>query len=115
MKLSPEEYWKPILDDLPMQTGEGPATGNIAAFSSENVVVTDLVVSHLLKQAQTQAKAAREIMEYADIWAIDGPMSGLRDNIVFGLDKHGVLVSLHLTTCLSCVKKRVHLSLTHLT
>ena len=85
MKLSPEEYYKPILDDLPMQTGEGPATGNIAAFSSENVVVTDLVVSHLLKQAQTQAKAAREIMEYADIWAIDGPMSGLRDNIVFGL------------------------------
>lgn len=85
MKLSPEEYYKPILDDLPMQTGEGPATGNIAAFSSENVVVTDLVVSHLLKQAQTQAKAAREIMEYADIWAVDGPMAGLRDNIVFGL------------------------------
>ncbi len=85
MKLSPEEYYKPILDDLPMQTGEGPATGNIAAFSSENVVVTDLVVSHLLKQAQTQAKAAREIMEYADIWAIDGPMTGLRDNLVFGL------------------------------
>ena len=85
MKLSPEEYWKPILDDLPMQTGEGPATGNIAAFSSENVVVTDLVVSHLLKQAQTQAKAAREIMEYADIWAVDGPLSGIRDNLVFGL------------------------------
>lgn len=85
MKLSPEEFWKEILDDAPMQTGAGPASPNLTAISTENVVVTDLVVSHLFKQAQTQAKALREIMSYGDIWAKSGPMQGLRDNLVFGL------------------------------
>ena len=69
MKLPPEEFWKEILDDAPMQTGAGPASPNLTAISTENVVVTDLVVSHLFKQAQTQAKALREIMSYGDIWA----------------------------------------------
>lgn len=85
MKLPPEEFWKEILDDAPMQTGAGPASPNLTAISTENVVVTDLVVSHLFKQAQTQAKALREIMSYGDIWAKSGPMQGLRDNLVFGL------------------------------
>lgn len=85
MKLPPEEFWKEILDDAPMQTGAGPASPNLTAISTENVVVTDLVVSHLFKQAQTQAKALREIMSYGDIWAKSGPMQAMRDNLVFGL------------------------------
>ena len=85
MKLPPEEFWKEILDDAPMQTGAGPASPNLTAISTENVVVTDLVVSHLFKQAQTQAKALREIMSYGDIWAKSGPMQALRDNLVFGM------------------------------
>ena len=85
MKMPPEEFYKLILDDAPMQTGAGPASPNLTAISTENVVVTDLVVSHLFKQAQTQAKALREIMSYGDIWAKSGPMQALRDNLVFGM------------------------------
>tara|TARA_Y100000592_G_C5480151_1_gene324878 strand:+ start:3227 stop:7183 length:3957 start_codon:yes stop_codon:yes gene_type:complete len=85
MKLGPEEYFKSILEDAPMQTGAGPASKNVTAISTENVVVTDLVVSHLLKQANVHAKAAREVMEWGDIWAVDGPLKNLRDNIVFGI------------------------------
>lgn len=84
-RLPPEDYYKLVLDDAPFQTGEGPGSPNLSAISTENVVVTDLVVSHLLKQAQTHAKSLREILNWGDIYAIDGPMSALRDNIVFGL------------------------------
>lgn len=84
-RLPPEEFYKLILDDAPMQSGAGPSSPNITAISTENVVVTDLVVSHLFKQAQTQAKAALEIMDWGDIWATDGVMKNLRDNIVFGM------------------------------
>lgn len=84
-KLPPEEFYKLVLDDARMATGEGPASPNLTAISTENVVVIDLVTSHLFKQAQTHAKSLREIMSWGDIWAVDGPMSGLRDNLVFGL------------------------------
>lgn len=85
MKESPEEYFKLILEDAPFQTGEGPGTVNLSAWSPSNVVVTDLVVSHLFKQAQNAAKAAREVMSYGDAFAIDGPMTNLKDNLVFAL------------------------------
>ena len=82
-----DEVWAPILNDAPRQTGGGPSQPNLKSWSIQNVVVSDIVVSSLLKKARNHAMAAKEVMTYADAFAADGPMSHLRDSMILALSQ----------------------------
>ena len=84
-KLTDDEFWKPILDDLPARTGQGPASKNFDYWSMENVVVADLVNGSLFKQLRDLSIAAREMKDHTDIWAKDGLMQSIEDRLIFGL------------------------------
>lgn len=84
-EMSTEEFWSIIENQQKFQTGEGPTTGNFEAWSMENVIVADLVNSSLFKQLRDLSIGAREISEFADIFAVDGPMKTIADRLVIGL------------------------------
>ena len=79
-----EEFWKPILNDIPMQTG-GTAAENVKAWAMKNVVAADLVNASLFKQLRDLSIGAREIFKIADVMDTDGPMKTIADRLVVGL------------------------------
>ena len=81
-ELSPEEFWKRIIESDPFQTG---GKDNQLAWAMENVIVADLVNASLFTQLRDLAIGARESMNWADIADIDGPVKAVRDNLILGL------------------------------
>jgi hypothetical protein len=79
-----DEFWKPILDDIPMQTG-GKASENVKAWAMKNVVAADLVNASLFKQLRDLSIGTREIFKIADIMDTDGPMKTIADRLIVGL------------------------------
>jgi len=82
---STEDFWKPITDQKPFQTGSGPVTDNFEAWAMENVVVADLVNGALFKKLRDLNIAARELRDSTDVFARDGLMDSVRDRLTFGL------------------------------
>ena len=80
-----EDFWQPIRKDEPFQTGAGASTPNYQAWSMENVVAADLVNGALFKQLRNTAIAGREVINIADVFAVDGPMKTIADRLVIGL------------------------------
>ena len=51
----------------------------------ENVIVADLVNASLFTKLRDLSIAGREVMNYADVKDIDGPVKMVRDNLILGL------------------------------
>jgi|TARA_A200000159_G_scaffold159879_1_gene179130 hypothetical protein len=79
-----EEFWKPILDLLPMQTG-GTAVENVKSWAMKEVVAADLVNASLFKQLRDLSIGSREIFKIADVMDTDGPMKTIADRLIVGL------------------------------
>tara|TARA_R100000700_G_scaffold624_1_gene1664 strand:- start:2654 stop:6577 length:3924 start_codon:yes stop_codon:yes gene_type:complete len=80
-----DEFWSIIENQKKFQTGDGTTTENFEAWSMEHVIVADLVNSALFKQLRDLSLGAREISDFADIFAVDGPMKTIADRLVVGL------------------------------
>jgi len=80
-----EDFWKPILDMKPAQTGEGILSENLKYWSVEQTLVADLVNGALFKELRNLNMAARELSDATDVFARDGLMDSVRDRLTFGL------------------------------
>lgn len=79
---TPEEFWKPIFDDVAFQTG---GKGNTEAWAMENVVAADLINGSLFKQLRDLGIASRELKDVADLMDVDGPFKTISDRLIVGL------------------------------
>ena len=85
--MSIEEFYKPILNDFQQigKTDKNLTGETFESWALTNVVANDLINSSLFQDLRIRAKAAREIDQVADIFAIDGAMKGIADRLIFGL------------------------------
>ena len=81
-ELEPDVFWQRIMDSDPFQTG---GKDNQTAWAMENVIVADLVNASLFSKLRDVAIAGREVMNYADVKDVDGPVKMIRDNLILGL------------------------------
>ena len=81
-RVSTEDFWKPISDDVTFRTG---GKDSMEAWSMENVVAADLVNAELFTQIRDAAVASRELLDVADVMDVDGPMKVLTDRLTMGL------------------------------
>ena len=78
LDMSPEEYLAELFATNDVVNGE-------EIWTSENVVIADLVVGTLLKQLQDTGIAGREIMDLVSIDDIDGPAKQIVDTMLTAL------------------------------
>ena len=81
-ELDPQTFWQRIIESEPFQTG---GKENQRAWAMENVIVADLVNASLFTKLRDLSIAGREVMNYADVKDIDGPVKMVRDNLILGL------------------------------
>lgn len=81
-ELDPQTFWNRIIESEPFQTG---GKENQRAWAMENVIVADLVNASLFTKLRDLSIAGREVMNYADVKDIDGPVKMVRDNLILGL------------------------------
>lgn len=80
--LTPDEYWKPIMRDLPKQTG---GKDSVDAWAVENIIAADLINASLFTKLRDLSNASLMLKDVADITDIDGPIKSIRDNLIVGL------------------------------
>ena len=80
-----EEFWEPILRDLPAQTGDGPWNPSQQHWSMENVLVADMVNGAIFKKLRNLGIAGAELNPLVDVFAPDSIMKNLEDHLIFGL------------------------------
>ena len=76
--LSPEEFWKPLDDEM-------DRFGGIDAWTMKNVVTADLVNASLFKEMRDYALVSREGKDVFDVWDTDGPVAAIRDRFIYGM------------------------------
>ena len=81
-RMTPEEFWKPISDEVTFRTG---GKDSMEAWSMENVVAADLINAEIFSKVRDAARASREIIDVADVMDVDGPVKVLKDNLIVGL------------------------------
>jgi len=74
-----KDIWKPITDLTPDRLS------GVDMFPMEEIVAADLINSSLFKLLRNKSIAAREVGKVGDVFATDGAMQSLRDNLVIGL------------------------------
>jgi hypothetical protein len=74
-----KDIWKPITDLTPDRLS------GVDMFPMEEIVAADLINGSLFKLLRNKSIAAREVGKVGDIFATDGTMQSLRDNLVIGL------------------------------
>lgn len=79
---TPDEFWKPIIDDVAFQTG---GKDSAEAWAMENVVAADLINGSLFKQLRDLGIASRELKDVADLMDVDGPFKTISDRLIVGL------------------------------
>lgn len=80
--VTPDEFWKPILDDQAFTTG---GKDSAEAWAMENVVAADLINGSLFKQLRDLGIASRELKDVADLMDVDGPFKTIADRLIVGL------------------------------
>lgn len=80
--VTPEEFWKPIMDDQTFRTG---GKDSAEAWAMENVVAADLINGSLFKQLRDLGLASRELKDVADLMDVDGPFKTISDRLIVGL------------------------------
>ena len=75
-----KEYFEPVLNGL---AAEDLPLKNFA----EKIVLMDLVNASNAKQIRDYAIGAREIVDVADVFDVDGPMKVIADRLAFGIEQ----------------------------
>ena len=82
-RLSREAFWGKEFLDAPFKVGDNLDTFN--RWAMKNIEVQDAVVESLLLQLRDQADAGSRMLGDTDLFATDGVMSRIADNLVTGL------------------------------
>jgi hypothetical protein len=83
-----EEYLEEILkasDTYDVTDSAGNVIDTITTITSQNVIVTDLITGTLIKQLRDTGISGRELAEYFDLGAIDGPAKQVADTLMTAL------------------------------
>ena len=80
--VTPDEFWKPIMEDQTFRTG---GKDSAEAWAMENVVAADLINGSLFKQLRDLGIASRELKDIADLMDTDGPFKTISDRLIVGL------------------------------
>ena len=83
--VSPREFWGDAFVDTPIKPGE--VLDDIKKFVVKNLQVQDAVNMTLLKQLRDTANAAGEQIGKNDLFAVDGPVRRIANNLVTGLSE----------------------------
>tara|TARA_Y100001973_G_scaffold80680_1_gene118793 strand:+ start:2597 stop:7318 length:4722 start_codon:yes stop_codon:yes gene_type:complete len=84
-RLSPTEYWGEDLFSKPLSLKNFNEYTKLEKFWVDKLEVQDALNNSLLFKVRDLAGAATELKETTDIFATDGPMSRLTDNLTVGL------------------------------
>ena len=82
---SPRDFWGDDLMDNPFKGGKYDKLEETQKWLIKNLQVQDAVNSSLLSRLRDMAGATVEMTGKTDIFAIDGPMRRIADNLVLGL------------------------------
>lgn len=81
-RMTPEEFWKAINEDMTFQTG---GQDNMEAWAMENVITADLINASIFKKIRDLASAGLEIKDVFDLHEPGSIVQSLRDNLIVGL------------------------------
>ena len=76
--MSPEEFWQPLLKNQDKTLG-------LENMSPDNLAAADLINASLFKKLRDHGIAGRELFDYQDVFAEDGIMKTIADQLVVGL------------------------------
>ncbi len=82
---TPEEYWPKELLDQPIAAGSLEELTEQQAYMAEKIFVADALNSSLLNQLRDISGVMGEQSGKQDIWAVDGGMQKVTDNLIAGL------------------------------
>jgi hypothetical protein len=80
--LSPDEFWKPIMDDISARTG---GKDSIDYWAIENVIAADIVNTALFRKIRDMAAAGFDMKNMYDVDDIGAPVTQIRNNLIVGL------------------------------
>ena len=83
-RTSPAEYWGKFMDE-PLNIDDFSKASDFDKWAVKNVQVQDAVNRSLLMQLRDQANAASEMIGKTDVFAADGVMRRVGDNLTAGL------------------------------
>ena len=86
-KLTPNEYWGDDLFSQEISLKDFNDLDELQKFWVDKLEVQDAVNNSLLLKVRDLAAAATELKDTTDIFATDGPMSRLTDNLTVGLSE----------------------------
>ena len=87
-ELTTEEYLEEILrasDTYDVTDSTGNVIDTITTITSQNVVVTDMVTGTLIKQLRDLGISGREMSQFFDLGAIDGPAAQVANTLMTAL------------------------------
>ena len=87
-QMTASEYLEDLFkssDKYDITDSSGKVIDKLETFTSKNIVVADLVIGSLLHQIRDTGIAGRELAEFADLGAIDGPASQIIDTMLTAL------------------------------
>ena len=85
--LSPAEYWGKELLDTPLDAKSFDTLGDIDKWALNNIEVANGVNKSLLLALRDSAQAAGEMVGKTDLFATDGAMRRIADNLTVGLSQ----------------------------
>tara|TARA_R100000808_G_scaffold2180_1_gene9140 strand:+ start:1368 stop:6041 length:4674 start_codon:yes stop_codon:yes gene_type:complete len=83
--LSPDAFWGKTILDQPLDVKDFSKATDFEKWAIKNIEVQDAVNESLLLQLRDSAMAGGELIDHTDIFAIDGTMRKIADNLVVGL------------------------------
>ena len=81
---SPREFWGKLLDE-PLNVEDFGKLSDFDKWKVKNIEVQDAVNRSLLLQLRDQANAAGDMLGKTDVFATDGPISRIGDNLTAGI------------------------------
>ena len=84
-RVNPENFWGKTLLNQPLNIEDASKLSNIDRWAVQNIEVQDAVNKSLLIQLRDQANAASEMIGKTDVFAVDGPMKRVANNLTVGL------------------------------
>jgi len=85
--LDPAEFWGKELLDAPLNAENFEKLSDFDQWAIKNMEVQDAVNQSLLKQLRDSANVSSEMIGKTDIYAVDGPMKRIANNLVTGLSQ----------------------------
>ena len=78
--IEPRKFWKPIVDNADTKDSYN-------VWATKDVIAANLIQESLFKQLRNRAIAAREVIDFANLDDVDGPLKNIRDNLIVGLEQ----------------------------